>query len=797
MFPPDFILEVARSAGLDPKRSGAEYLVPCPWAADHKHGDADPSCRLNPEKNTFYCDPCGRGGGVLEFANLLGIEIEREIGASPKSSRKAARKKKLSFVVAGPITEQTQRLIKDLLGKHYTPEAWAKIGVLEGAVSGQPAIGFPLPSGGFKVCLYRCPDPKRGKPYSFRFADGGKADLLVVGDDREVLLVAGEWDMLAALSAGFEYVATGTGGEGTWKPEWNERLRGKEVLVTYDADADGRRGSRKVAMSLAQSGNTVFIVELPLSNTERDGKDLSDYLALHEVAQLKQVLTEAQAKGAYRPDPAEVQSSSGGSPFEQIRQILRFVSDDSNAEFKSGVFQRVLPILASLKPADRDLISREVKSKLGLGLAVIRQEIELFRVSPEAATENADDELEVSADAIALLEDPDLIARLLKDTTELGVVGEEHNKVSLLLAMTSRKCDKPMDVIVKGESSAGKNYVVAGVASLFPPADVVNATNLSPQSLSYWDGDLIHKILLICETEGAERAEYDLRVLQSEGRLIVHYVTKVNGELKTVEKIVEGPAATITTTTRESIHPENETRLLEIAIDDSVEQTVRIIALQKKQRSGCVDKDRARAICELWRGAQSALEPAPVVIPFAEAIDFPTCRVRARRDLPKLLTLVEASAFIHQRQREHRDVAGRIHIVADLKDYTLAYDLMHSFIERVQAGLNDRETRVLRLLQEASEGEQFTVRNVADRLGWHGESGRKRAKRCLDGLADKGFADSTEPQSGKATLYWFRKAPSPEESGISTPAQVAEAWGQPGHLDTTWTSPLSRSKELT
>ena len=74
--------------------------------------------------------------------------------------------------------------------------------------------------------------------------------------------------------------------------------------------------------------------------------------------------------------------------------------------------------------------------------------------------------------------------------------------------------------------------------------------------------------------------------------------------------------------------------LAKIAIDDSVEQTIRIIAFQKKQRSGCIDIDQARAIRELWRGAQAALEPAPVVIPFAEAISFPTAAIPPRTSRP-------------------------------------------------------------------------------------------------------------------------------------------------------------------
>ena len=311
MASPDTILEVAHRAGLKPKERGAEFVVACPWPADHRNRDAHPSCRLNPEKNTFYCDPCGRGGGLVEFARLLGVGLDPGVRAERKSSSKARREKQQSFSASGPISAETKLLFADRIGKSYTPDAWAKAGVLEGAVGEQPAIAFSLPSGGHKVCLYLQPDPKRNKPYSLRFTDGGKVDLVVIGDSSEVLLVAGEWDMLAALSAGFDCVATGTGGEGTWKPEWNERLRGKQVFVTYDVDADGCRGSREVATSLNQFGITAFIVELPLVNTERDGKDLSDYLSLNSSEELRALLTAARDDGDRTRLPATTSTSVG------------------------------------------------------------------------------------------------------------------------------------------------------------------------------------------------------------------------------------------------------------------------------------------------------------------------------------------------------------------------------------------------------------------------------------------------------------------------------------------------------
>jgi hypothetical protein len=55
------ILEVI-GARIKLRKVGREYhgLAPC-------HDDRRPSLRINPEKQAWYCDPCGRGGDVIEF----------------------------------------------------------------------------------------------------------------------------------------------------------------------------------------------------------------------------------------------------------------------------------------------------------------------------------------------------------------------------------------------------------------------------------------------------------------------------------------------------------------------------------------------------------------------------------------------------------------------------------------------------------------------------------------------------------------------------------------------------------
>ncbi|MBZ5637431.1 MAG: toprim domain-containing protein [Acidobacteriia bacterium] len=301
--PAGFILQVAAAADREvhQRQDGdSEPRIRCPWSERHHHNDAHPSCRLNPEKNTWFCDPCGRGGGVKDLAAALAVDLSSLIptlvGATSMPTTRSTRTKKedLRFVSSGPISPAVQARFKDSLGKAYTEEAWRALGVEEGTVNDEPAIAFPLPSDGRKVCLYRHPDPKRDKPYSFRFSNGGKADLLIVGDGKEVLLVAGEWDMLAALSAGFPHVATGTGGEGAWKDAWSKRFAGKIVFVIYDVDEVGGRGAQKVAAALEGTAACVVVVRLPLSgDPERDGKDLSDYLALHSANNLRTLLANA------------------------------------------------------------------------------------------------------------------------------------------------------------------------------------------------------------------------------------------------------------------------------------------------------------------------------------------------------------------------------------------------------------------------------------------------------------------------------------------------------------------------
>ena len=122
-------------------------------------------------------------------------------------------------------------------------------------------------------------------------------------------------------------------------------------------------------------------------------------------------------------------------------------------------------------------------------------------------------------EALRLLRSPDLLERIVAD---FDVVGETTNKLVGYLAAVSRKLDQPLAIIIQSSSAAGKTALMEAILAFVPPEDQVKYSAMTGQSLFYMgETNLKHKILAIVEEEGAERATYALKLLQSEGALTI------------------------------------------------------------------------------------------------------------------------------------------------------------------------------------------------------------------------------------------------------------------------------------
>ena len=126
------------------------------------------------------------------------------------------------------------------------------------------------------------------------------------------------------------------------------------------------------------------------------------------------------------------------------------------------------------------------------------------------------------------------------------MAGEAANCLVGYLAAISRKLPRPLAVIVPSTSAAGKSALMAAGLGFVPGEDRVRFSAMTGQSLFYMgEADLAHKVLAVAEEEGAERAAYALKLLQSDGELSIASTGKdpATGRLVTNVYTVTGPAA--------------------------------------------------------------------------------------------------------------------------------------------------------------------------------------------------------------------------------------------------------------
>ncbi len=310
--------------------------------------------------------------------------------------------------------------------------------------------------------------------------------------------------------------------------------------------------------------------------------------------------------------------------------------------------------------------------------------------------------------ALALLRDPRLLDRILADFAACGVVGEETNKLVGYLAAVSRKLDQPLAVIVQSTSAAGKTALMEAVLAFVPSEERVKYSALTGQALYYLgDADLKNKILAIVEEEGAEKASYALKLLQSEGELTIASTGKDphTGRMETQEYRVEGPVMIFLTTTAVDIDEELLNRCLVLTVDEGREQTAAIHRLQRERETlaGLLRKESRNQILATHRAAQRLLRPLAVVNPFAEQLTFLDDRTRTRRDHGKYLALIRCVALLHQHQREVRQVmhgGKRIdYIEATLDDIAAANRLAHHVLGRCLDEMPPQTRRLLELIE--------------------------------------------------------------------------------------------------
>ena len=440
----------------------------------------------------------------------------------------------------------------------------------------------------------------------------------------------------------------------------------------------------------------------------------------------------------------------------EMREDGRFSFNGLDLSFRGGVVSYVVRGVGKLKSLDnlkfaviasmngqdyrdtvdfyrsrsRRMFENEAAKYFNIQMAVIEKDLSLLtsfiesefreRKSGEGAEKKAKYKMteEEAGEALAFLKSKGLTRRIVEDISILGYVGDDMNKLLLYLGGTSRVLDKPLSILIRSMSATGKSYLIKLICSMMPPEDLFMWTGATRQALYYLpDDELKHKILAVDEKEGMKDAEYPIRSLLSEGRLAIAVPMKnpVTGKIVTEQIIKDGPIAYVDGSTDTRTNPENANRCFEIFLDESIEQTKRIQGEQTKSHTleGMVKSGQKEAIRRIHRNAQRLLKTVKVVIPYVEKIEFPTDWIRTRRDHDRFLNLIVCIAFLHQYQRERKELNGKPYIEATLEDYGTAYKLAQTVLfntfQELEKPIHDFYAKLLMMVEANAKLENVDI----------------------------------------------------------------------------------------
>lgn len=556
---------------------------------------------------------------------------------------------------------------------------------------------------------------------------------------KEIILCESILDALTFWCAGFRNVTASYGVNGFTEDHKAAFTKHgvKNVWIAYDRDEAGDAGAERLKEELAAMGAGSHRVLFPKS------MDANEY-ALHvkPAAQSLAVLLN-RAEWWQKPEQAAKEEtpviSLAAEPtvavngdeialwHEDRRYRVRGLGKNLSQELmKVNVLVSRqedfhVDTLDLNQDRQRAAFIKRAADELGVKEDLIRKDVgRVFLKLEQLRDEQVKQALEASkpvvrmseeerAAALALLKDPKLLDRILEDFNRCGLVGEETNKLAGYLAAVSRHLESPLAVVVQSSSAAGKSTLMDAVLAFVPEEERIQYSAMTGQSLYYMgEMDLKHKVLAIVEEEGAAKASYALKLLQSEGALSIASTGKdpATGKLVTHRYRVEGPVMIFLTTTAIDLDEELLNRCLVLTVNEEREQTQAIHRLQREAQTieGLLKRQDRREIQQLHQNAQRLLRPLLVANPYAQSLTFLDSLARTRRDHAKYLTLIRAVALLYQHQRPLKTAAHRgktmEYIEVEPADIATANKLMAEVLGRSLDELPPQTKRLLLLIDE-------------------------------------------------------------------------------------------------
>jgi DNA primase catalytic core len=544
------------------------------------------------------------------------------------------------------------------------------------------------------------------------------------------------FDAMALWQAGFKNVIAlyGTGG---WTADHEKLLRDHgttEVYLCLDNDPSGQEATKRLRNEILPAlVKQIHVVQWP-----EGVKDAGDFFLSRTPADFESLIKATNP--ATPPPQSELTAKAGDEKIEMTPD--GFVAGYGSRRYEVRAVEHPNParLRATVKAVSNDAanagrfhidtvdfyLSRSRRTFISEAARLFRDtadviegdvnrlitQLETYVKDRDGKGAQSQVQLITEADkseALKLGRHPDLVGEILRDLERFGLVGELTNKLIGYVAMTSRKMDDPLSLLILSGSGAGKSLLQDTLLKLCPDEDLVKLTSLTGEALFYMGQDALrNKVLALEEHAGAQEADYAIRNLISAKKLVKEATIKdpMTGRLTTMRNVVDGPCAVFKTTTQPEMDAETKSRFIITSIDESPEQTKAILEAQRHNHTleGIRRKKQREQVVQRHHAFQRLLKPVTVVNPFEPLLTYAENRLLVRRDNPKYLHLILAVTFLYQLQRpvKHDADAGD-YIETTLDDIAIANELATDLFGQSLGELSRPSRELLKLIRRMVE----------------------------------------------------------------------------------------------
>lgn len=492
----------------------------------------------------------------------------------------------------------------------------------------------------------------------------------------------------------------------------------EEIVLFFDGDEPGKKAISKQGAALKEIVPQVQNLSVPWRistiNTP-EGTDINELLQGHEPKLFTELLKERTPffYSSEKPSTEKI-SVEIKKPIEKPESLdelnttnpnkITYQTETASYYIKGGIRKDLDSLRVTLEIKNdetgqkiRDKVElyeykqierygRAAAEKLNLRADLIENDLNILTdLLDEYREQHTEQPKEENKRVIIPQVEKDKCFKLLQVFNELigkaGVVGEENSRVFLFGIASSYKMHDTLHALIQGSSASGKTHLLNTIMDFMPPEDTISLTRVTESSFyNYGEYELRNKLIGMEDYDGLEeKAELAFRELQSKGMISSSTSGKneATGQITGYVKKVYGPIASLSATTKAEIYEDNMSRCFLVAVDESQQQTLRIIQYQNKKAAGEIDKQQEKDIRDFLRHSIRLLKPYEVVNPFASKIQLPPEAHKIRRLNDLFQSYVKQITLLNQYQRK-KDVQGRL--ITDKEDVKTAIDIMFDSI---------------------------------------------------------------------------------------------------------------------